>query len=74
MLLGLINKLTFGSSLMSSLSTACAIGIIMAVVATLLIHMDKNAVVIMNPNISLNKNEAINRREQHMSCFKAGLV
>jgi len=38
---------------LSCVSTACAIGIIIAVVAVLLIHIDKNAVVDMNPSIRL---------------------
>ena len=33
--------------------TACTIGINMAVVAVLLIHMDRKAVTLMNPNINL---------------------
>ena len=35
-------------------STACAMGIIIAVVAVLLIHIDRNAVVDMNPNSRLH--------------------
>ena len=39
----------------SSISTAWAMGTIMAVVAVLLNHMDKNAVEIMNPNNNLDQ-------------------
>ena len=45
--------LVFFRWLPSSVRTACEIGTIMAVVAVLLIHIDRNAVVDMKPNISL---------------------
>ena len=44
------SSLDFGDSWSK---TACTIGIIMAVVAVLLIHIDKNAVTLMNPSINL---------------------
>lgn len=43
-------------SFLISESTASTIGTIMAVVAVLLIHMDKNAVVSMKPSIKLQGN------------------
>jgi hypothetical protein len=53
--LTLISALTLARWSLNSLRTACAIGIIIAVVAVLLIHIDRNAVVSMNPNMSLRK-------------------
>ena len=38
--------------------TACTIGINMAVVAVLLIHMDRKAVTLMNPSINLKHGQS----------------
>lgn len=43
---------------------ACTIGTIMAVVAVLLIHMDKKAVTVINPSINLRKGRKISKHLQ----------
>jgi len=50
----------------NSLKTASAMGSIMAVVAVLLIHIDKKKVVAMKPNIRLQRSDA----EEHLHCSR----
>jgi len=56
--------------LLSCVSTACNIGIIIAVVAVLLIHIDRNAVVDMNPNIKLYAHTQYGKQNKPLFIFQ----
>ena len=65
-----IGGLSPGSpSLLSCSSTAWTMGTIMAVVAVLLIHMDRKAVTPMKPSIRLEAHGTLSQRDGGVRCM-----